>query len=92
MKINGINNNNVINIYSRLNKNNSVKRIKKVQDDSIQISSVGKSLSAYSIEEKFQASPKRLEEIRQKINNGTYNIDSKEIAKKMMELMKGKNE
>lgn len=92
MKVNGINNSNVINLYSKINKSNSIERTRKVQDDSIQISSVGRSLSAYSIENEFQASPKRLEELREKINNGTYNIDSKEIAKKMMGLMRGKNE
>ncbi|QBD87562.1 flagellar biosynthesis anti-sigma factor FlgM [Clostridium tetani] len=91
MKIGGIGSNSAINSYDR-NKNTLDNR--KVNNDkkkdSIEISSLGKSLSKYSIEDDKIDREKRIETIREEISKGTYNIHSKYIAKGLIDAMKGR--
>ncbi|BDR72900.1 hypothetical protein K144316041_16080 [Clostridium tetani] len=91
MKIGGIGSNSAINSYDR-NKNTLDNR--KVNNDkkkdSIEISSLGKSLSKYSIEDDKIDREKRIETIREEISKGTYNINSKYIAKGLIDAMKGR--
>ncbi|HCW03413.1 MAG TPA: flagellar biosynthesis anti-sigma factor FlgM, partial [Clostridium sp.] len=79
----------VINLY-KTNKKIEVKETRKDQGDSIEISSLGKSLSHMNLDENFQVSEKQIEQIRNEISNGTYNIDSKLVAEKMISFMKGR--
>lgn len=91
MKIGGVGSNSVINSYNR-NKNtlDNKKINNNMKKDSIEISSLGKSLSKYSIEEKTINSKERVETVREEISKGTYNINSKNIAKALIDAMKGK--
>lgn len=89
MKINGVTPNKVISIYS-VNKKEAVKETKRHDEDKIEISSVGKSLSSLSLEGNFQCSDKRIEQIRDQISKGTYSPDSKLVAQKIINLVKGR--
>ncbi|NMA85625.1 MAG: flagellar biosynthesis anti-sigma factor FlgM [Epulopiscium sp.] len=89
MKINGVSPNKIINLYNTTKKLD-IKDTNKVQRDSIEISSLGKSLSYMSLDENYEISEKRLEEIRDEISKGTYNVDSKLVAQRMINFMKGR--
>lgn len=87
MKINGINPNKVISLYSEHKK--SIEKKDQVQkNDSVQISSLGKSLSSYSLDDKFMNSKEKIEKLTNEIKNGTYNINSKLVAAKIIDEMK----
>lgn len=90
MPINPVNGNNIIDFYS--NKSKSIAETKNTENtnDSIQISKLGKSLSAYSLDNNFSVSPAKLAEIKNSIENGTYNRDSKLVAQKLYDNLKGR--
>ena len=87
MKINGVNPNKIVNLYSN-NKKNVERKSEVSQKDTIEISSVGKSLSSYSIDDKFINSNEKIEKLKNEIQNGTYNRDSKLVAAKILDAMK----
>lgn len=91
MKIGGVGSNSAINSYDR-NKNtlDNKKVSNNKKKDSIEISSLGKSLSKYSIEEGKINSKERVETIRQEISKGAYNTNSKYIAEGLIDAMKGR--
>ena len=87
MKVNGINPNKVVSLYSEHKK--AIEKKDQVQkNDTVQISSLGKSLSSYSLDDKFINSNEKIERLTNEVKNGTYNIDSKLIAAKIIEEMK----
>ena len=89
MKIDGVKNN-VINFY----KKNAVKTETKVatsKKDTIELSSAGKSLSALSLDDKLINSKEKIEAIRNEIKQGTYKMDSTLTAKKIIDIMKGRD-
>ena len=88
MKIDGVKNN-VINFY----KKNAPKIETKVADskkDTIELSTAGKSLSALSLDDKLINSKEKIEAIRNEIKQGTYKMDSTLTAKKIIDVMKGR--
>ncbi|MBP2033821.1 negative regulator of flagellin synthesis FlgM [Clostridium algifaecis] len=84
MKVNGIKLNNITNIYNESKKGKDINPEKTKDTDSIQISSIGKSLSAYSLDNKFIDSKEKVENIKNAISNGTYKVDAKLVAQKML--------
>lgn len=89
MKINGIDPSKMIKLYS--NAKQSVEKKDQVKkSDSIQISSLGKSLSTYSSDDDLVNSKEKIEKIKKEIANGTYKRDSKLVAEKIIEEMKKK--
>lgn len=89
MKVNGVNPSKIVNLYAN-NKKAIEKKEQVQQKDSIQISSVAKSLSSYSIDDKFINSKEKIERLKSEISNGTYNKDSKLVAAKILEEIKQK--
>lgn len=89
MKVNGVNPSKIVNLYAN-NKKTIEKKEQVQQKDSIQISSVAKSLSSYSIDDKFINSKEKIERLKSEISNGTYNKDSKLVAAKILEEIKQK--
>lgn len=87
MNINGINSNNVINLYSK-NKNR-VSQTKKVNNvsDRIEISKLGKSLTNYTLEGVNVDNSKKIQELKNQINNGTYNVDAKLTARSILDTI-----
>ena len=88
MNINGINSNNVINFYSK-NKNR-VSQTKEVNNvsDRIEISKLGKSMTNYTLEGVNVDNSKKIEELKNQINNGTYNVDAKLTARSILDTIK----
>jgi negative regulator of flagellin synthesis FlgM len=89
MKINGVNPSKGVEFYSN-NIKNVQKKAEVSKKDSIQISSLGKSLSSYSLDDKFINSSENIEKIKGQISNGTYSRDSKLVAGKIIEEIKQK--
>lgn len=89
MKIEGIGSKEIFNLSNK----KKIEKKSSVEDkrDTVEISSVGKSLCDYSSGETFGVSPEKLNIIRNQISSGTYNRDSKLVAQKMIDIMKGKD-
>jgi len=87
MKINNVNMNKVINLYSD-NKKVEGKKTEVVKKDSIEISSMARSLSGIHTGETFGNSEAKIEELRKQVSQGTYKRDSSVIAKRMIDLIK----
>ena len=88
MNINGINSNNVINLYSK--NRNRVSQTKEVNNvsDRIEISKLGKRLTNYTLEGVNVDNSKKIEELKNQINNGTYNVDAKLTARSILDTIK----
>ena len=89
MKIDGVKNN-VVNFY----KKNAIKTETKVatsKKDTIELSTAGKSLSALALDDKLINSKEKIEAIRNEIKQGTYKMDSTLTAKKIIDIMKGRD-
>ena len=88
MSINRINAHSALNIYN-LNKNvNKVEKSNKIHStDRIEISALGKSIKDYSLDYNID-NTKKIEEIKEKLQNGTYKIDSKLTAKGILDAIK----
>ena len=89
MKINNIKFNNIDNIYKtkklevdKTNTNN--------KSDSVQISDLGKYLNKVNTN-KEDINMDKVNDIKKRIENGTYSVDSKVLAKKIIEKMEGEN-
>lgn len=87
MKINGISSNKVINLYGV--KNNKHVQSKKFTStkDKLEISDVGKNLSMFFEDKNAIPDHKKVKDIKDKIDNGEYKINSKDIAKSLIEIM-----
>ncbi|KAI3350314.1 flagellar biosynthesis anti-sigma factor FlgM [Clostridium botulinum] len=88
MSVNRINAHSAVNIYNSNKNINKVEKANKVETrDRIEISALGKSIKDYSLESSID-NTKKVAEIKEKIQNGTYNIDSKLTAKSILEAIK----
>ena len=90
MAINGVGSSKVINIYNSSSKNVTNKIKVSQSSDSLEISNLGRSLSAYSLDNNFDPSKEKIEKIKSQIDNGTYNVNAKLVAQKIYENMQGK--
>lgn len=89
MKILGTGINKIINIYEKNNK--KIEKTKEVvKKDSLEISKIGKNLSSFAVDDKKSISQEKLEKIRNEVANGTYKVDGKLVAQKMIDIMKGR--
>lgn len=91
MKINSIKFTNIDKVYKT--KNLGVENInnnKNNKSDSVQISDLGKYLNEVNIN-KEDMNMDKVNDIKKRIENGTYSVDSKALAKKIIERMKGDN-
>lgn len=89
MKISGIGINKIANLYNN-NKKIYDTKTTKTGKDTIEISDLGKSLSSLSVEENTVNSTEKIERIKRELFNGTYKVDAKLIARKMIDEMKEK--
>lgn len=86
MKINSTNLNSIINTYNKQKNLVTVGQTEEVKKDEIVLSDSAKYLSKIK---KEKIDIERINEIKSKIKNGTYNPSSEDIAKKILESMKG---
>lgn len=89
MKINGTSINKIANVYNT-NKKVSDKNDVKLNKDTIQISPLGKSLSAFATQGSDVNSSEKIESLRNQISQGTYKANSSLTAKKMIDIIKGR--
>ena len=89
MKIDGVKPN-VINMYKK-NTPKMEPKVNVIKKDTIELSSEGKSLSALALNDKSVNSKEKIEAIKNKVNLGTYKIDSRLTAKKIIDVMKGRD-
>ncbi len=87
MSINRINRQSFINAYNS-NSNKCVKNVTKAKTfDTIEISSLGKSLKDYSSDNNID-NAKKVAEIKNKVDSGTYSIDARITARSILNAMK----
>lgn len=88
MSINRINVHSAVNIYN-MNKNiNKFEKSNKAHSiDRIEISELGKSIKDYSLDCNID-NTKKVEEIKEKVQNGTYKMNSKLTAKGILDAIK----
>ena len=89
MKINNIKFNNIDNIY-KTKKLEVEKTNTNNKSDSVQISDLGKYLNKVNTN-KEDINMDKVNDIKKRIENGTYSVDSKVLAKKIIEKMEGEN-
>jgi negative regulator of flagellin synthesis FlgM len=89
MKINNVGVNKVINLYN-VNKKNVEKSSAAEKRDTVEISSLGKSLSSLSNDTSFENSAQKIDNLRKEVSQGTYKPNSSLTAKKMIDAMKGR--
>ncbi|MEW8956208.1 flagellar biosynthesis anti-sigma factor FlgM [Clostridium sp.] len=78
----------VVNLYRDNNKMNKSSKIEK-KGDTLEISPLAKKLSGLSIDDINIDKTKEIERIKEEIKKGSYNIDSKDLARKIINSMKG---
>ena len=88
MNINGIRTQGVANIYA----SNGAKRVNNadtvVSKDRVEISELGRTLSMYDNSDLKIDNTAKIAELKEKIANGTYNVDAKLTAKSIMNAIK----
>ena len=90
MKVEGISSQSIICSYQK-NNNRTINKVQRSNStDSIEISDIGKSLKNYSLDVSDVNRSATIEEIRNKISNGTYNIDAKLTAQSILDYIGGK--
>lgn len=90
MSIDRINRQSFITAYNTNSKRNIQNVDKTSNTDTIEISSLGKSLKDYSMTSDIN-NAKKVAEIKRRVDAGTYNIDAKLTAKSILNYMKGNN-
>lgn len=88
MKINSMNTNNMINAYSKQKQYVKNETVNKVFKDKVEISEDAKYLSKINSDNE-NIDLDKVNEIKKKIKEGTYSVDSKNIAQKIINVMKG---
>ena len=92
MNIKGIGYINGIDQYKKV-ASNKVNKLEKTEvSDRIELSKEARILSGYTIDESLYDNSKKIAEIKNKIQNGTYNVDSKLLSKALVDSMRGKEE
>ncbi|ETI89135.1 MAG: Regulator of flagellin synthesis, flgm [Clostridium butyricum DORA_1] len=87
MSIDRINRQPFINAYNS-NSNKAVKSVDKVKNvDTIEISSLGKSLKDYSSDNNID-NAKKVAEIKSKVDSGTYSVNARLTAQSLLNSIK----
>ncbi|MGL5693694.1 MAG: flagellar biosynthesis anti-sigma factor FlgM [Peptostreptococcaceae bacterium] len=87
MKINSTNINSIMNNYNTQMENKYHKSTPATKKDKIEISESGKYLSKINTS-KEEINLEKVNEIKNKIENGTYKIDSRKLAQKIINSLK----
>lgn len=91
MSIERINRQPYINAYNS-NSSKTIDKVSKTKEvDRIEISELGKSLKDYSLTSDI-GNAKKVADIKNKVDSGTYNVDARVTAKSLLNAMKEQNE
>lgn len=89
MNIKGIGYTNGINQYNKV-ASNKVNKLEKIEvSDRIELSKEARVLSDYKLDESVYDNSKKISEIKSRIQNGTYNVNSNLISKALVDAMRG---
>ncbi|MGG7096717.1 flagellar biosynthesis anti-sigma factor FlgM [Clostridium sardiniense] len=88
MKIDSIRTSNMINVYKQQKFYEKTSAAKNDIKDKVEISDTAKYLNKI-VSDNENIDIDKINEIRNRINQGTYSVDSKDLAKKMIEVIKG---
>ncbi|MPM77916.1 hypothetical protein SDC9_124925 [bioreactor metagenome] len=92
MNINKVNFGNVNNVYKikkqDTKQETSQQSVSKNTKDTVEISDLGKYLNKVNTS-KEEINMDKVNDIKRRIENGTYKVDSKDLAKKIIQHMKG---
>lgn len=89
MKIDNIGTNNKIYPFRENTKVYS-KEQQCSKSDVIEISDAAKHLSSYASCSSVQVSDKKVQELKSQVESGTYNVNAKLVAQKMINIIKGR--
>ncbi|MDP4145958.1 MAG: flagellar biosynthesis anti-sigma factor FlgM [Bacillota bacterium] len=92
MDVNRIGASKAIDLYTVKKKGQVEMKKAAGSSDSLQISSLGKSLSSMSIDNVKISADEKVEKIKAQIANGTYKKDAKLVAQKLYDSMKGRED
>jgi len=89
MDVKGIGSHNIINLYNKNSSNKvSAKEAIKKSSDRIEISSLGKSLTDFSLEGLKINNASKIADLKSKVEKGTYNVDAKVTANSIINFIK----
>ena len=88
MKIDSIRTNNMINVYKQQKFYEKTSATKNEIKDKVEKSDTAKYLNKM-VSDNENIDIDKIDEIRNRIKKGTYSVDSKDLAKKMIEVIKG---
>ncbi|WP_195986952.1 flagellar biosynthesis anti-sigma factor FlgM [Clostridium sp. D53t1_180928_C8] len=91
MKVNSIQVNTIINLYNRQNQHIKPESTSKVYKDKVVISDDAKYLSKINNDNE-NINLDKVNEIKKKIKEGIYDVNSRNIAKKMLNGIKGEKD
>lgn len=89
MNIKGVGPNNLVNFYTKHQTKVESKNT-EYKKDTIEISKLGRSLSNLDIDVPSLDNKEKIERIKNEIAKGTYNVDAKLTAQKLLDIMKGR--
>lgn len=89
MKVDNIGINKVVNLY-KTNSRQIEKSSVSISKDTIELSSLGKSLSLYNGEQDMVNSKEKILRLQKEISDGTYKPISKLVAQSIIDNMKGR--
>lgn len=90
MNIKGIGSQNIVNLYTRNNNNIISKKGISKTNDTIEISNIAKKLNTYSFDDINIDNSAKIASLKERIENGTYNIDAKLTAQSIIDIIKEK--
>lgn len=90
MNIKGIGYASGINQYNRVSSNKISKLEKREVSDRIELSQEAKILKNYAIDESAFNNSQKVLEIKNKLQNGTYDINGRLLAQSLLDTMRGK--
>lgn len=90
MNIKGIGYTSGINQYNRVSSNKISKLEKREVSDRIELSQEAKILKNYAIDESAFNNSQKVLEIKNKLQNGTYDINGRLLAQSLLDTMRGK--
>lgn len=88
MDVKGIGSSNIINFYNKNSNKVTAKEAVKKVSDTIEISSVGKSIKDFSLEGLNISNPSKIAELKRKVEAGTYNVDARLTANSLINYIK----
>ena len=87
MKIDSIQRNNMINAYTKQRQNYKAEVVNKLPKDKVTISEDAKYLNKITTENE-NIDLDKISEIKNRINQGTYTVDSRKVADKILKSIK----